>query len=81
MLGTYFYHGNIRKVTVAVGALFNDIHVQKLDVDGNEFEILKGMNLCLNYADEIYIEMIQDKKNHLNYSKIINFLKKNFYDL
>lgn len=52
----------------------------KLDVDGNEFEILKGMNLCLNYVDEIYIEMMQDKKNYLNNKKIINFLKKrNFF--
>jgi hypothetical protein len=34
MLGTYFYHSSIRKVTVAVGDLFNNIHVQKLEDDG-----------------------------------------------
>lgn len=48
----------------------------KLDVDGNEYNILKGMNKCLNYANEIYIEMEQDNKKIPKYKNIITLLQK-----
>ncbi|MDC1003219.1 FkbM family methyltransferase, partial [Candidatus Pelagibacter sp.] len=48
----------------------------KLDVDGNELDILKGMNKSLNQINELYIEMIQDKKKVNNYNQIMNLLKK-----
>jgi len=35
MLGTTFYHGTVRKITVAFGTLFNNIHIQRKDRKGN----------------------------------------------
>lgn len=34
MLGTTFYHGTVRKITVAFGTLFNNIHIQRRKADG-----------------------------------------------
>ena len=48
----------------------------KIDVDGGEFEILKGMKKILNHANELYIEMINGKKKNKDYYKIIRLLKK-----
>jgi hypothetical protein len=37
----YFYHQVIRKVVVAFGTLFNNIHIARYDSDGNEVERIK----------------------------------------
>ena len=37
MLGTYFYHQNIRKTIVAFGNLFNNLYVKHEDGDGNDY--------------------------------------------
>lgn len=41
MLGTYFYHGIIRKTIIGFGTLFNDIEIRKTDSNGNVVSILK----------------------------------------
>ena len=41
MLGTYFYHEIIRRTIVAFGTLFNNIHVQHKDNDGNVVDDIK----------------------------------------
>jgi FkbM family methyltransferase len=48
----------------------------KIDVDGVEFQILKGMSKTLNRVDEIYIEMLSEKKKNKSYYKILKLLKK-----
>jgi len=48
----------------------------KIDVDGIEFLILKGMKKILNYVDEVYIEMHSEKKRGGINLKIIKLLKK-----
>ena len=30
-----FYHGTIRRLVIGFGTLFNDIHIQRKDSDGN----------------------------------------------
>jgi hypothetical protein len=37
MLGTYFYHQNIRKTIVAFGNLFNNLYIKHEDGDGNDY--------------------------------------------
>lgn len=37
----YFYHQSIRKVVVAFGTLFNDVHIARYDDDGKEVERIK----------------------------------------
>ena len=37
MLGTYFYHQNIRKTIISFGNLFNNITIQHKDGDGNNY--------------------------------------------
>ncbi len=37
MLGTYFYHQNIRKTIIAFGNLFNNISIKHQDGDGNDY--------------------------------------------
>ena len=41
MLGTYFYHQNIRKTIIAVGNLFNNITVKSNDADGDTFSQIR----------------------------------------
>jgi hypothetical protein len=41
MLGTYFYHEIIRRTIVAFGTLFNNIHIQHRDNDGNVVDDIK----------------------------------------
>lgn len=53
----------------------------KLDVDGNEMRILKGMKKNLVNVKEIYIEMIVGKKKQKNYNEILSFLKKNNFKI
>ena len=53
------------------------IDVLKIDVEGGEFDILKGSKKILNYVQILQIEVYQNKKN-FNYikEKIISFLNK-----
>jgi hypothetical protein len=37
MLGTYFYHQNIRKTIIAFGNLFNNLYIKHQDGDGNDY--------------------------------------------
>ena len=41
MLGTYYYHEIIRRTIVAFGTLFNNIHIQHRDNDGNVVDDIK----------------------------------------
>ena len=41
MLGTYFYHQNIRKTIIAFGNLFNNISVKSKDADGDTFSEIR----------------------------------------
>jgi len=41
MLGTYFYHQNIRKTIIAFGNLFNNITVKSKDADGDTFSEIR----------------------------------------
>lgn len=41
MLGTYYYHEIIRRTIVAFGTLFNNIHIQHKDNDGNVVDDIK----------------------------------------
>ena len=41
MLGTYFYHQNIRKTIIAFGNLFNNITVRSKDADGDTFSEIR----------------------------------------
>ena len=49
----------------------------KIDVDGNEMKILKGMKKYLVSVKEIYIEMLVGKKKQKNYNEIVKFLNNN----
>ena len=37
MLGSYFYHQNIRKTIIAFGNLFNNLYIKHQDGDGNDY--------------------------------------------
>jgi hypothetical protein len=41
MLGTYFYHGIIRKTIIGFGTLFNKIEIRKTDSSGNAVSVLE----------------------------------------
>ena len=41
MLGQQFYHETVRKVVVAFGTMFNDIHLVRKDNDGNISQTMK----------------------------------------
>jgi hypothetical protein len=41
MLGTYYYHEIIRRTIVSFGTLFNNIHIQHKDNDGNVVDDIK----------------------------------------
>ena len=47
MLGQQFYHETIRKVVVAFGTLFNDIHLVRKDNNGT---IIQSMKVPLAYG-------------------------------
>lgn len=51
----------------------------KIDVDGNEMSILKGLTKNIKSVNEIYIETMQENSNESK--KINNFLKKNKFFL
>ena len=41
MLGDYFYHESLRKIIVAFGTIFNNIHIHRKDSNGNVVQSLK----------------------------------------
>lgn len=41
MLGSYFYHQNIRKTIIAFGNLFNNISIKHQDGDGNDYSDIR----------------------------------------
>jgi len=58
MLGRTFYHGALRKLVIAFGALFNNINIERVDEDG---EIIKILPVPLQYVTkEKFIRRIND---------------------
>jgi hypothetical protein len=56
MLGTYFYHGHIRRMVTAFGALFNNIYVLRKDAGD---QVLSQVRVPLSYAPKRkYLERI-----------------------
>ena len=47
MFGKYFYNEGLRKVTVAFGAIFNKIQIQRKDSSGN---VVQSIMVPLAYA-------------------------------
>ena len=56
MLGQQFYHETIRKVVVAFGSMFNDIHLVRKDNDGN---ISQSMKVPLAYGPRQKLNFIK----------------------
>ena len=47
MFGKYFYNEGLRKVTVAFGAIFNKIQIQRKDSSGNVVQsITSAFSIC-----------------------------------
>ena len=58
MLGQQFYHETMRKVVVAFGTMFNDIHLVRKDNDGN---IIQTMKVPLAYGPrEKFLSRLRD---------------------
>ena len=47
MFGKYFYNEGLRKVTVAFGAIFNKMQIQRKDSSGN---VVQSIMIPLAYA-------------------------------
>ena len=62
MFGTTFYHGTTKKLIVAFGSVFNNIHVQHKEADGT---LLKDIKVPLAYESrkKYLARLIQDSKN------------------
>ena len=56
---TSFYHGTIRKYVIAFGGLFNDIYVQRLDVNGNRIQTI-AVPLAYGPKEKWLVRMAQD---------------------
>ena len=41
MLGDYFYHESLRKIIIAFGTIFNNIHIHRKDSSGNVIQSIK----------------------------------------
>ena len=41
MLGDYFYHESLRKIIIAFGTIFNNIHIHRKDSNGNVVQSIK----------------------------------------
>jgi len=59
MFGTTFYHGTTRKLIIAFGSVFNNIHVQHTEADGT---VLKDIKVPLAYESrkKYLARLIQD---------------------
>jgi len=58
-LFTSFYHGTIRKYVIAYGNLFNNIYVQRLDVNGNRIQTI-AVPLAYGPREKWLARMAQD---------------------
>ena len=63
MFGTTFYHGTTRKLIIAFGSVFNNIHVQHKEADGT---VLKDIKVPLAYESrkKYLARLIQDSKKN-----------------
>ena len=63
MFGTTFYHGTTRKLIVAFGSVFNNIHVQRTESDGT---LIKDIQVPLAYESrkKYLARLIQDSKKN-----------------
>ena len=63
MFGTTFYHGTTRKLIVAFGSVFNNIHVQRMEADGT---LIKDIQVPLAYESrkKYLARLIQDSKKN-----------------
>lgn len=59
MLGQQYYHGSIRKYVIAFGNLFNDIVVQRLDLNGNRIQSLL-VPLAYGPKQKWLVRLVQD---------------------
>ena len=59
MFGTTFYHGTTRKLIIAFGSVFNNIHVQRMEADGT---LIKDIQVPLAYESrkKYLARLIQD---------------------
>ena len=63
MLGTTWYHGTSKKLIVAFGSVFNNIHVQRRESDGT---LIKDIQVPLAYESrkKYLARLIQDSKKN-----------------
>ena len=59
MFGNSFYFGTIRKYVIAFGNLFNDIYVQRLDLNGNRIQTL-AVPLAYGPKEKWLVRLVQD---------------------
>ena len=59
MFGTTFYHGTTKKLIIAFGSVFNNIHVQRMEADGT---LIKDIQVPLAYESrkKYLARLIQD---------------------
>ena len=62
MFGTTFYHGTTKKLIIAFGSVFNNIHIQRTESDGT---LIKDIQVPLAYESrkKYLAKLIQDVKN------------------
>ena len=63
MFGTTFYHGTTKKLIIAFGSVFNNIHVQRMEADGT---LIKDIQVPLAYESrkKYLARLIQDSKKN-----------------
>ena len=63
MFGTTWYHGTTKKLIVAFGSVFNNIHVQRTEADGT---LIKDIQVPLAYESrkKYLARLIQDSKKN-----------------
>ena len=63
MFGTTFYHGTTKKLIIAFGSVFNNIHVQRTESDGT---LIKDIKIPLAYESrkKYLARLIQDSKKN-----------------
>ena len=63
MFGTTFYHGTTKKLIIAFGSVFNNIHVQRKESDGT---LIKDIQVPLAYESrkKYLARLIQDSKKN-----------------
>lgn len=63
MFGTTFYHGTTKKLIIAFGSVFNNIHVEHKEADGT---VLKDIKVPLAYESrkKYLARLIQDSKKN-----------------